>query len=84
MNNKNELIEEIKSFLKNEDCSYDKDQLINEECIKEIEEIKGIALDEIGVEYDGKPIMILEDFTDRIFDNVIAMVCNVLDSYKDK
>ena len=84
MKNKNELMEEIKSFLKNEDCSYDKDQLINEECIKEIEEIKGIALDEIGVEYDGKSIMLLEDFTDRVFDNVIQMVCNVLDSYKEK
>lgn len=34
MKNKNELIEEIKSFLKNEDCSYDKHQLINEECVK--------------------------------------------------
>ncbi|NFA60089.1 hypothetical protein EXM63_02520 [Clostridium botulinum] len=84
MNNKNGLIEEIKSFLKNEDCSYDKDQLINEECVKGIQEIKDIALDEIGVEYDGKSIMVLEDFTDRVFDNVIQMVCNVLDSYKEK
>jgi hypothetical protein len=84
MKSKNELIEEIKSFLKNEDCSYDKDQLINEDCVKGIEEIRDSALDEIDIEYDGETIMSLEDFTDRVFDNVIQMVCNVLDSYKGK
>lgn len=83
MKNKNDLIEEIKDFLNNVDCSYDKDELINEECVKGIEEIEGISLDEINVEYDGKYIMTLDDFTDRVFDNVIRMVCNVLDSYKD-
>jgi len=86
MNNK--LIEEIKDYLNNINISWDKSEIINDNIIKGIEELKGKSLDELAVtelNENGKEkfLMDLEWYTTKIFNNTIKLVCNVLDSYKN-
>jgi len=86
MNNK--LIEEIKDYLNNVNISWDKSEVINDNIIKGIEELKGKSLDELAVtelDENGKEkfLMDLEWYTTKIFNNTIKLVCNVLDSYKN-
>ena len=86
MNNK--LIEEIKDYLNNVNISWDKSEVINDNIIKGIEELKGKSLDELAVtelDENGKEkfLMDLEWYTTKIFNNTIKLVCNVLDSYKE-
>ena len=85
MNNK--LIEEIKDYLNNVNISWDKSEVINDNIIEGIEELKGKYLDELAVtelDENGKEkfLMDLEWYTTKIFNNTIKLVCNVLDSYK--
>ena len=85
MNNK--LIEEIKDYLNNVNISWDKSEVINDNIIKGIEELKGKSLDELAVtelDENGKEkfLMDLEWYTTKVFNNTIKLVCNVLDSYK--
>lgn len=90
MNNlsKNKLLEEIKGYLDGTDLSWDKEQIINEDCVKGIDILKGKALDELSVceSYGGDEqyLMCLQGYTEKVFNNVIQLICNVLDSYKDK
>jgi len=86
MNNK--LIEEIKDYLNNVNISWDKSEVINDNVIEGIEELKGKSLDELTVtelDENGKDkfLMDLEWYTTKIFNNTIKLVCNVLDSYKN-
>jgi len=86
MNNK--LIEEIKDYLNNVNISWDKSEVINDNIIKGIEELKGKSLDELAVtelDENGKEkfLMDLEWYTTKIFNNTMKLVCNVLDSYKE-
>ena len=86
MNNK--LIEEIKDYLNNVNISWDKSEVINNNIIEGIEELKSKSLDEIAVtelDKNGKEkfLMDLEWYTTKIFNNTIKLVCNVLDSYKE-
>ena len=86
MNNK--LIEEIKDYLNNVNISWDKSEVINDNIIKGIEELKGKSLDELAVtelDENGKEkfLMDLEWYTTKIFNNTIKLVCNVFDSYKE-
>ena len=85
MNNK--LIEEIKDYLNNVNISWNKSEVINDNIIKGIEELKGKSLDELAVtelDENGKEkfLMDLEWYTTKVFNNTIKLVCNVLDSYK--
>jgi len=86
MNNK--LIEEIKDYLNNVNISWDKSEVINDNVIEGIEELKGKSLDELAVtelDENGKEkfLMDLEWYTTKIFNNTIKLVCNVLDPYKN-
>jgi len=86
MNNK--LIEEIKDYLNNVNISWNKSEVINDNIIKGIEELKGKSLDELAVtelDENGKEkfLMDLEWYTTKIFNNTIKLVCNVFDSYKE-
>lgn len=85
---KDKLLDDIKNFLNNTYCAYDKQEIINDECKKGIIELEGKYLDELAVtELDEnnneKFIMDLQSYTEEVFDNIIRLVCNVINSYKD-
>jgi hypothetical protein len=82
MKNKNEILKEIQEFLQNNNCEYDKSEVI-EQCVKNIPDIEDRFIDEFGIVFDNENIMDLEIYTNKIFDNFIKLVCNVIESYKD-
>lgn len=61
---------------------YDKGEVIAD-ILAEIKELKGHAYDEIGVEYDGKTLMTLNDLAYQLFDKTIERVCTVIKSFED-
>ncbi|MBS4538186.1 hypothetical protein GOQ27_06910 [Clostridium sp. D2Q-11] len=75
-------LEEMKEYLKNTHCSYDKDQVISEYIAGNISYLSNYSLDEFYVEWDGVYCTDLETYTNDVFNNVIQLVCNVIDSYK--
>jgi len=41
-----------------------------------------MAADEIGLEWDGEELIILTDFADNFYNEIIEKVCNVLKSFQ--
>ncbi|GAV11454.1 hypothetical protein [Paenibacillus sp. NAIST15-1] len=62
---------------------YEKNEII-ENLLGEIKSLNGYSADEIGLEWDGKTLMVLDDFTNAFYDKLIASVCNVIRSFEDK
>ena len=60
---------------------FDKRELITD-WIGEIKEIKGNSADEVGLEWDSKTLMTLDDFASQFYDKIIEGVCNVLKRFK--
>ncbi len=88
MENKNDILNEIKDFFNNIDCTWSISEIIQDELPKGIKEVEGKFLDELSVceldENDQEKYLIdLEYYTTRVFRNMIKLVCNVLDSYKE-
>ena len=77
----NEKINEIIEFFSLRE-GWDKDELIND-WLGEIKELKGYSADEIGLEWDERYLMTLQEFVDIFFEQTICGVCNVLESYKE-
>lgn len=75
-------LQEIIDFFECEE-GYDKSEVI-EEILNEIKQLKGYASDEIGLEYDGKTLMVLNDFIEGFYQEIIVKVCNVLKSFEDE
>lgn len=61
---------------------YNKQEIISD-MIDEIKDLKGYAPDEIGLEWDGKTLMVLDDFANDFYEKVIEGVCNVIKSFKE-
>lgn len=80
MSKANEKLNEAINFFESGD-GFDKKELIAD-WVDEIKEIKGNPVDEIGLEWDGKTIMTLDDFASRFYDKIISGICNVLKSFK--
>lgn len=80
MNKVKTKLQEVIDFFELEE-GYDKDSLITE-CICKIKEIEGYNADEIGLELDGKTLMVLQDFAEEFYREIIEGVCNVLESFK--
>ncbi|WP_130806493.1 hypothetical protein [Senegalia massiliensis] len=76
----NNKVKEIKEYLRNDHCSYDKEQIIADEIEGKLDYLEW-GLDEMGIE---GTIIDLETYTNDVFDKVINLVCNVLDSYKEE
>ena len=66
-----------------EPAGYDPEEVIAD-MIAEIEGLKGNAPDEIGLEWDGEHLMVLEDFAREFYNKIIRSVCNVIKSFKDE
>ena len=60
---------------------YDKDEVIAD-ILGEMKELKGYAADEIGLEWDGEELIILTDFADNFYNEIIEKVCSVLKSFQ--
>ncbi|HBC94363.1 MAG TPA: hypothetical protein DCZ10_16055 [Pelotomaculum sp.] len=76
----NTKLREIIDFFEQEQ-GYDKDEVISE-ILGEIKGLKGYDADEIGLEWDGEEIMILDDFVQEFYAKLIEKVCNVIKSFK--
>jgi hypothetical protein len=77
----------VKSFLTEEQESWDLDELKSEMVAKakllHTKEMGNLnlATDECGIEWDGKYICNLSDFVDAYTNIFIENICNVLDSF---
>ena len=76
-----EKLQEIIDYLELKE-GYSKKEVIDD-IVLGIKELKGNSPDEIGVEWDGEHLMVLEDFAEEFYDQVIKKVCNVINSYKE-
>ncbi|MCF8018320.1 MAG: hypothetical protein K9L62_02855 [Vallitaleaceae bacterium] len=76
-------LQEIIDFFELEGESWGKDEVMREYA-NEIKELQGNALDEVGLEWDGENLMILDDFVAQYFNKVIEGVCNVIKSFKEE
>lgn len=76
-----EKLQEIIDFFELEGESWGKEEVMREYA-NEFKELQGNALDEIGLEWDGENLMILDDFVDKYFNKVIEGVCNVIKSFQ--
>jgi hypothetical protein len=84
MSKLNDTLKEIQEFLQNNNCEYDKSEVI-EQCTKGIPDIGNGFLDEFRIVYDeDEYVTNLDDYTSKLFDNFIKLTCNVIESYKDK
>ncbi|MOA65448.1 hypothetical protein D3C78_1918340 [compost metagenome] len=52
--------------------------------MSEIKEINGYSSDEVGLEWDGKTLMVLDDFANVFYDKLINLVCNVIRSFEEE
>lgn len=75
-------LKEIIDFFEFEE-GYDKDEVILD-ILTEIKELRGIYADEIGLEWEGEILMILDDFVKNFYEKVIEKVCNVIKSYQNE
>jgi len=75
-------VQEIIDFFEIEEC-YDKVNIIAD-IIAEIKDLNGNAIDEIGLEWDGKTLMVLDDFANIFYKEIIEKVCNVLKSFQNE
>lgn len=82
MSKTDDKLQEIVDFFELEGESWDRDGIIREYA-NEIKELKNYSLDEIGLEWDGENLMILDDFVAQYFNKVIEGVCNVIKSFKE-
>ena len=71
-----EKLQEIIDFLEFEQ-GYSKEEII-EDYISSVKNLKGMASDEIGLEWDGEHLMVLSDFADIFYEKIIEGVCNVI------
>lgn len=78
----NEKIQEIIDFFELVE-GYDKTEEI-ENIISEIKELKGYSSDEIGLEWDGTTLMVLNDFALAFYEKSMNRVCNVVRSFDDE
>lgn len=81
MNEVDVKLQEIIDFFELEGASWDSDSLMREYAY-EIKELKNNALDEIGLEHDGKILMVLDDFVEEYFNRIIDGVCSVIRSFQ--
>lgn len=81
-NEQNEKLQEIIDFFELRE-GYDKYEVISDK-IAEIKDLKGYAADEIGLEWDGEELMVLEEFANEFYEKIIEGVCNVIKSFKEK
>jgi hypothetical protein len=72
-------LQEIIDFFEFEE-GYDMNEVIND-ILGEIEGLKGYAADEIGLEWDGEDLMVLQDFVEEFYSKLIEKVCNVIKSF---
>lgn len=78
----NNKLEEVKNYLLNVNGDYDKQELIASEIVSKIDYLQNWDLDELSI--DGIEGHInLDTYTNDVFNIVIKLVCNVLDSYKE-
>lgn len=78
----NEKLQEIIDFFGQRNGWSDSELIAG--YIAEVEELKGYAPDEVGLQRDDdKIIMILWDFAEMFFNKTIDGICNVLQSYKE-
>lgn len=80
MSETSDKLQEIIDFFQDGE-GYDKNDVITD-IAGEIEEIKGMATDEIGLEWGGEDLMLLEDFTQQFYEKLIGKVCNVIRSFR--
>ena len=57
---------------------------VRSDMLAEIEDLKGNSPDEIGLEWDGEHLMLLEEFAEKFYNKIIFGVCNILKSFKDE
>lgn len=77
----NNRLQQIVDFFEN-DGTWDKDEILAD-MISGINEVRGYATDEIGLEWDGQQLMVLEDFVEQLYQRLIKGVCNVITSFKE-
>lgn len=73
-------LKELIDFFELEE-GYNKEEVISG-ILEEIKELKGYDADEIGLNWDGEELMVLEDFIQQFYDKVIVGVCNVMKSFQ--
>jgi hypothetical protein len=74
------ILQEVIDFFEISD-GWDKKEVIAE-ILGEIKELKNYSADEIGLEWDNKCLMTLDDFSGQFFDKVSEGICNVLKSFQ--
>lgn len=80
----NATLIEIQEFLQNNNCEYDKSEVI-QQCINNVPNVNYNLFDELNIisTFNGETVMDLETYTNELFDNFIKLVYNVIESYKD-
>lgn len=82
MSKTNAKLQEIIDFFELEQ-GWDRGELISD-ILHEIKGLKGYAADEIGLEWDGENLMVLDDFVQDFFTILISKVCNVIKSFQNE
>lgn len=80
MNEVNAKLQEIIDFFELKE-GWDKEEVISD-MLGQIKELQGYASDEIGLEWDGETLMVLNDFMDQFYRLIMSGVCNVLKSFQ--
>jgi len=76
----NKKLQQIIDFFELEE-GYSKNDIISD-IIGEIKELQGYSSDEIGLEWDGKYLMNLDDFVNDFYYKLIERICNVIKSFQ--
>ena len=76
----NAKLQEVIDFFELEE-GYDKNEIITD-ILAEIKDLDGNAADEIGLEWDGQTLIVLDDFVNIFYNEIIEKVCNVLKSFQ--
>ncbi|MPN39058.1 hypothetical protein SDC9_186584 [bioreactor metagenome] len=70
---------ELISFLHDEE-GWDRDEILTDSVLEILEDAGAptMGADELSVSDEGREIMVLQDFADRLFEKILDGICNVI------